>query len=363
MKPFFSIVVPCCDVEPYVRECLGSVLDQPFKALECLVVVETSNDATEAAVRGIAAKDERVKVFTQPRSGSPAAPRNTALDHAEGEYVVFLDGDDVIAEGSLQRLHDMISARPGADLYPCALVACDAALKPLPVQAPTPDVYPQDSPVELSGTEATILLGKGRNMANPMAQMTVCRRGFLEERNLRFVPGLRSEDAEFSPRALYCAKRVVPLHLPFYMYRTQRQGSIMTGGSRCSLIGDWAKILNSLMAFHVAASKDKDFDGRVASAWSRHWLNIVFYSWFFPNQIRKMPKDVRRATLSALFADGGGAFRALRKCAPLPKRVAGLWVEMFVRFPPLRPFIDLFFRLYFKLADRRSRRAESKGET
>ena len=104
MKPFFSIIVPCCDVEPYVRECLGSVQKQPFADWELLAVVETSKDRTETAVREIAAGDPRVKVFAQPRSGSPAAPRNTALDHARGEYVIFLDGDDTLAEGSLQTL-------------------------------------------------------------------------------------------------------------------------------------------------------------------------------------------------------------------------------------------------------------------
>jgi len=65
--------------------------------------------------------------------------------------------------------------------------------------------------------------------------MTVCRRSFLEAHGFRFVPGLKSEDAEFSPRVLYRAERVAPLHLPFYNYRTQRRGSIMTSGNRASL--------------------------------------------------------------------------------------------------------------------------------
>ncbi len=164
VRPFFSIIVPCCDVEPYVRECLRSVLEQPFQDLELIAVVEASKDGTEEAVREIATKNPRITVFAQPRSGSPATPRNTALDHARGEYVIFLDGDDTLVKDSLQTLHDRIAARPGADLYPCALVVCDASMKPMPVQAPTPDVYPPDSPAELSGPDATILLGRGRNM-------------------------------------------------------------------------------------------------------------------------------------------------------------------------------------------------------
>ena len=131
----------------------------------------------------------------------------------------------------------------------------------------------------------------------------------------------------------------------------------MTSGNRASLIGDWVEILNSLMSFHAAVSKGKGFDGRVASVWSRHWLNVVFYNWFSPDQAGKLPKDVRLATLKALFADGGGAFRALRKCAPLPKRIAGWCVEAFARLPPLRLPVDVFFWLYFKLADLRIRKS------
>ena len=120
--PFFSIIIPCCDVEPYVSECLDSLLNQPFGDWEALVGVETSKDKTEEIVREYAAKDPRFKVFTGPRSGSCSASRNTGTDLAQGEYVIFLDGDDTIEDGSLQRLHDKIAARPSADLYPCAIV-------------------------------------------------------------------------------------------------------------------------------------------------------------------------------------------------------------------------------------------------
>ena len=66
--PFFSVVVACCDVEPYLRECLDSVTGQDFADWECIVVVEESKDATERIVREYAARDSRFSVFTQPRS-------------------------------------------------------------------------------------------------------------------------------------------------------------------------------------------------------------------------------------------------------------------------------------------------------
>ena len=60
MKPFFSIIVPCCDVEPYVRECLDSVSNQPFTDWECLIGVETSKDKTEEIVRAYESEGRRV---------------------------------------------------------------------------------------------------------------------------------------------------------------------------------------------------------------------------------------------------------------------------------------------------------------
>ena len=57
MKPFFSIIVPCCDVEPYLRDCLNSVLKQPFTDWECILGVETSKDKTEEVVREYVGRD------------------------------------------------------------------------------------------------------------------------------------------------------------------------------------------------------------------------------------------------------------------------------------------------------------------
>ena len=117
MTPFFSILVPCCNVAPYVRECLTSVKEQSFADWECLVVVETSSDDTEAIVYEVVGNDRRFQIFTQPRSGSPSVLRNIGINHAQGEYVLFLDGEDAIAEDALQQLHDKIAARPNADIY------------------------------------------------------------------------------------------------------------------------------------------------------------------------------------------------------------------------------------------------------
>ena len=350
MKPFFSIIVPCCDVEPYVRECLDSVLNQPFADWECLLGVETSKDKTEEIVRAYAARDSRFKVFTGPRSGSCSASRNTGIDKAVGEYVIFLDGDDTVTEGSLQRLHDRIAERPGADLYPCAIqVHNDMTGKDEELR----DNYPPDFKGELSGPEATIRTERSGKDICPMLQLTVFRRQFLIDNDLKCVYGLRRQDSEFSPRALYLAKRVVPLHEPFYIYRLQAASVSSSAKGAGYFHGDWATIIRSLLSFHAKVSAEPGFDRRITETWGRKWTGWIFYFWFDPENVRKIPRARRTETLAALFAGGFGDFGILMKSLPRARRTAGWWVRAFVRHPALRGAAELFFRAYFRLAGAR----------
>ena len=353
MSPFFSIVVPCCDVEQYVRECLDSVLNQRFTDWECIIGVEDSKDRTEEIVREYAARDSRFKVFTGPRSGSCSASRNTGTDMARGEYVMFLDGDDTIAEGSLQRLHDKIAARPGADLYPCAMLVHNETTGKA---EPTRDNYPKDFEGELTGVEATVMLGNLWFYPCPMLQLTLFRREFLVSNGLKCIHGLRNQDSEFSPRALYLAKRVVPLHEPYYLYRI-RAGSVQTAASgkgRGYFYRDWKVILRSLFAFHAKVAAESGFNRRVSVAWSRTWLSTLFIKWFSRDFVEKVPRKERLDALKDMFAEGFGDFDALLSAASRARRVAGWWVKAFVRHPALRWAAERFFvNAYFPLVDRR----------
>ena len=352
MKPFFSIIIPCCDVEPYVRECLDSVLKQDFQSWECLVGVETSKDRTEEIVRGYAAKDERIKVFTGERSGSCSASRNTGTDMAAGEYVVFLDGDDLIAEGSLKRIHDKIESRPGADLYPAAITVCDGLAKPT---GEIRDNYPALFEKEMTGPEATVLLEKlfEKSFPCPMLQLTVFRREFLVEHDLKCIYGLRHQDSEFSPRALYLAKRVIPIHEPFYLYRI-RENSVQTKAKAPgSFHRDLAIRLKSLIDFHAAKAREPGFDRRISKAWARRWTTTIYRMWFAPASVAAVPENVRKETLETIFKDGTCNFDILLKSARLSARIAGRWVGKSLCGPKWSKAAELFFKaLYFPILSR-----------
>jgi len=347
MKPFFSIIMACCDVEPYIREALDSVTKQSFGDWECICGIEDSKDKTEEILRGIAASEPRIRIFNHPRSGSCSATRNVGIDMAQGEYVIFLDGDDTIADESLARIAGKIKARPGADLYPCAIVAYEEDSEKRELR----NNYASSSPGEMTGVEATLEINRLRGGDFcPMLQLTVFRREFLVEYDLKCIYGLRRQDSEFSPRALYLAKRVVPLHEPFYLYRLRANSVSSAATGAGYFLKDWAIITKSLFAFHAKVSREPGFDPRVSECWARHWVTRFLYFWFDPQNMRGIPRERRLEPLNMLFADGFDDFNLLLRHAGILKRFAGWWARVFVRRPSLRWLAELFFRCYFRLS-------------
>jgi glycosyltransferase involved in cell wall biosynthesis len=106
--PFFSIIIPVYNVAPYLRECLDSVLSQTFTDWEAICVDDGSTDGSGAILDEYAAKDKRFRVFHK-KTGGVSSARNLALDNAKGEWVWFVDGDDMIHPSSLSWLWARIS--------------------------------------------------------------------------------------------------------------------------------------------------------------------------------------------------------------------------------------------------------------
>ena len=79
-------------------------------------------------------------------------------------------------------------------------------------------------------------------------------------------------------RALFLAKRVVPLHEPFYLYRIQENSVSVLGAKTGGFLKDFAIIIRSLLAFHAAKSKNQGVDPRLSSCWARQWLNWLLFT-------------------------------------------------------------------------------------
>lgn len=112
--PLISIIFPVYNVEKWVEESLASVCSQTYKNLEIIVVNDGSTDSSAAICSRMAESDHRIRLLDQENGGLSAA-RNAGLDFAQGEYVLFIDSDDVVHKSHVELLYTAL-VEHGADI-------------------------------------------------------------------------------------------------------------------------------------------------------------------------------------------------------------------------------------------------------
>lgn len=94
-EPMVSIIIPIYNAASYLPSCLESVVDQSYGNLQIILVDDGSNDGSRDICKQWEKKDARITTIVQPNSGAAVA-RNTALDQVEGEWLLFIDADDIV---------------------------------------------------------------------------------------------------------------------------------------------------------------------------------------------------------------------------------------------------------------------------
>jgi glycosyltransferase involved in cell wall biosynthesis len=110
MEPLVSVIIPTYNRADYLKLALKSVLEQTYKNIEVIVVDDGSMDNTAEVVADF--NDPRIKYFYQKNTGLPAATRNRGLREASGEYIAFLDSDDLWLPEKLEIQVDYLRNQP-----------------------------------------------------------------------------------------------------------------------------------------------------------------------------------------------------------------------------------------------------------
>ncbi len=110
VNPTVTVVVPAYNQEAYIEETLQSILAQTFTDYEVIVVDDGSSDETGKVVSNV--RDRRLHYVYQANSGRPACSRNRGVSLAKGEYIAFLDGDDLWMPDKLEKQLQMFQAHP-----------------------------------------------------------------------------------------------------------------------------------------------------------------------------------------------------------------------------------------------------------
>jgi len=214
-----SIIIPAYNVETFISNCLDSIFSQKEADVEVLCIDDGSTDGTPRLLQDYAAEHHNLRVLTQPNQGMSTA-RNWGLKEAKGEYVMFVDSDDWLCEGSLAKLSASLK---GED------VICFNAKKYLEKTSEYKDNKLPNVNDFLKGWD---YFNKARLI--PSAIHFVCiwqrayRRAFLEANNLCFAEGIRrAEDDLFTTMVMYHAQTLKVINECVYVYRV-RDNSITT---------------------------------------------------------------------------------------------------------------------------------------
>lgn len=208
----FSVVIPVYNVEQYLPQCLESLLAQDYTDFEVICVNDGSTDRSRELLSAWEIQFPQMRVIDRGNGGLSAA-RNTGLDVATGDYVVFVDSDDWVEPTMLFRLAKAVN---GEDMICFACRRTDNNAHDTILHEQT-DGWSHYNRHALEHREVPFVCVWQR----------CYRREFLMDNSLHFREGILHEDNEFTPRAFLRAKRIKVIPDVLYIYRV-RPGSIMT---------------------------------------------------------------------------------------------------------------------------------------
>ena len=110
-KPLVSVIIPVYNAEKYISRCIDSILSSDYENLEVIIVDDGSFDSSLLIANEYKKKDPRVKIYSQKNKGAGQA-RNKGLDNASGEYVLFVDADDILCCSAISKSINVILTNP-----------------------------------------------------------------------------------------------------------------------------------------------------------------------------------------------------------------------------------------------------------
>jgi len=213
MDKKISVIIPVYNAEKYLKQTLNAVRFQTYKNLEIICVLDCPTDSSAEIVEKIAKDDERFRPIIFNQNSGAALARNTGVENATGEYIHFMDADDLISPDFYET---MISAAVKED---SDVAACSVFYE----KRPTRSIWFQKSEV-LSGTENKI--EKTFVMIQGWAWRYLIRKSFWENNNLSFPDLTQMEDNAVVIPMIYYADKVVICPDAVYFYKN-REDSIL----------------------------------------------------------------------------------------------------------------------------------------
>lgn len=220
-----SIVLPVYQVEEYIEKCIETLLAQTYRDIEVICVNDCTMDNSITIIKEYQKQDPRIRLVHHEENRGLGGARNTGIDCARGDYIVFIDSDDYVSDTMIEKLYRSIKDT-GSDAAVCGVMQ----------DLPEKDLFRQHTTFiyeEMAGEKVyhlekdrRILTGIWPSVCNKMFQMSVIR-----ENRIRFKERILYEDHTFFYEYFGYCRTFSYVCEPLYYYRQQRPGSITTSSA------------------------------------------------------------------------------------------------------------------------------------
>lgn len=241
-KTRFTVAISAYNIENYVKRAIDSVLNQTFKNYELLVIDDCSTDSTMEVIKQVVGQNAKI-LQTKKNSGTAAASRNIAIENAQGEYLLFLDGDDELySNETLKEIDEHINENK----YDIIYLGYE--------NVGHTENYYRISNKENSTREARLICDESFSVSSKVWNVE-----FLRNNNIRFKEGMYYEDELFSIKSNILSKVTTYGEFPIFKYHRNREGSVMTKPTikKCS---DWYRMVAEVTdLYEITPEEDRKY--------------------------------------------------------------------------------------------------------
>ncbi len=236
----FTVTICAYNIEKYIRRSIESVVNQTFKDYELIIIDDCSTDKTVEVAKEYVNRDVQVDVYkTDKNSGTAGKARNIAIDKAQGEYIIFLDGDDALYDNeTLEKINNLI----GNETYDCIYLGYESVAKD------------GTSSLRLSNAENSTKVARLICDVSFSVSSRCWHTKFIRDNNLYFKEGMYYEDELYSIKGNILANKTTYGEFPIFKYYRNREGSIMTKPT-IKKASDWYRMLAEVTELYEITPK------------------------------------------------------------------------------------------------------------
>ena len=210
-----TVIIPVYNVEKYLKECLDSIVNQLYTNLEIICINDSSTDRSPEILKDFASKDKRIKIIDLPSNKGVGTARNIGIDAASGDYIAFVDSDDLWEADTAETLIKNLDEKADIILFGYNNL--------------TNNKLTQDKIInKLIGINNEEDYGKNFEDFVNVIWNKLYKTTFIKNNNIKFNTVIHpTEDVLFALEAFYYKPQLSFIPKALYNYRKDRDGSAM----------------------------------------------------------------------------------------------------------------------------------------